>query len=165
MSATLSIYGWREKVNKLISFRTDDFTYDMVKSASDDSGFAFLSEFMRGLVGVMFNTKFSKVETSDLNWIKYLYVIGIGVNKLLSEYKKSPDYQKATHDYLIVMTNGINNLIDAVALTDEYNLPVELEGVYVDAINIFFGWLDRNDLTEYNVTKLAEKLKQVIKYK
>ena len=152
-------------MNKQISFACDETTYEMVKSASDDAGFVFLSEFMRGLVGVMFNTKFSKVETSDLNWTKYLYVLALGTKQMLKKYSESPDYQKPVEDYLKVMTNGINNLVDAVALTDEYSLPIEREGIYVDAINIFFSWIDRNDLTEYNVQKLAEKLKQIIKYK
>lgn len=147
-------------MNKIISFSVDEKVYQKIDKAKTEAEFDFMSEFMRGLVDVMFSGKFSRVESNDLNWIKYLYVIGIGVKKLIENFDKSQPDNIVVKNYLKAMTTGINNLLDSVCLTDEYCLSLELEGLYVDSINLFYGWLDQNDLTEYKVKRLAEKLKQ-----
>ena len=47
---------------------------------------------------------------------------------------------------------------------ENYEIDLELEANFIDAINLFFLWLDNNKINEYSVKKLAEKLKQNLKW-
>lgn len=147
-----------------ITFKVKKSRYDQIVKAQKEAEFDFLSEFMRGVIDVMFNCKFSTIQPKDLSWTKYLYAVGIGAGRMVTKFKETNPEDIETLNYLKTMCNGIENLINSVAYAESFELPVETEGLYVDALNLFYNWLDQNNLDEYKIKWFAEKIKQTYKY-
>lgn len=150
-------------MGRRITFALDDKMYSRIEASRKESGIEFMSEFMRGLVSVVFSGKFSSIEVTDAKWIKYLYILHSSARKMVDVFTKTNPENTQVISYLNVMITGITNLVDSVYLAEEFLITPEQEALYIDAINIFLMWLDRNELTEYNIKKFAERMKQTIK--
>ena len=143
-----------------LTINIPDDKFEKISLAQKESGIKSPNEFIVALLDVMFEAKFSEIKADDLNWVKYVYPLGMFANSIKQNFIKSQPENTDVINYLSVMTLGIKNFVDSIVIADDFKLPEEQELLFVDAINSFCLWLDRNDLTEYKVKKLQEKLKQ-----
>jgi hypothetical protein len=151
------------KKRKLVFYVEEDM-YKTINDTAKDLSLP-LSTFLRATMDITVRTKLKKIEMKDIDWIKYVYPMGMFVNAIKHHFANTNADNKQLISYVNIMTNGITNFINAIAFADDYEIPLELEQNYIDAINTFVLWLDNNQLTEYNVKKLGERLKQQLKEK
>jgi len=151
------------KKRKLVFYVEEDM-YKTINDTAKDLSLP-LSTFLRATMDITVRTKLKKIEMKDIDGIKYVYPMGMFVNAIKHHFANTNADNKQLISYVNIMTNGITNFINAIAFADDYEIPLELEQNYIDAINTFVLWLDNNQLTEYNVKKLGERLKQQLKEK
>ena len=143
-----------------ISINLTDEQYARITSAQTECGIKSPNEFIVSLINIMFEAKFDSINADDLSWVKYVYPLGMFANSVKQNFIKSQPENTDVINYLSVMTLGIKNFVDSIVIAEDFKLDQQQELLFVDAVNSFCMWLDKNDLTEYKVRKLNEKLKQ-----
>ena len=151
----------KNKLKKITIWLNEDTAKEIKRLANESE--VNVSKFIRSTLTIMLHTVIDQIEMKDIQWVKYLFPLGIMVNGLKHHIEKENPDNKDLLVYVDVMTNSIENFINSVAYAKDYEIPLELEQKYIDAITIFCSWLDSNKITDYSVKKLGEKLKQQLK--
>lgn len=151
------------KKTKRIRVRVSEAMYETLKAGQEACELSSLSEYLRALIELQHNVRFTNIKSTDISWTKYIYVIHHAVSALVRNFEKAQSSPEHLY-YFKAMFQGIENMIDSVINSESYEIDLELEANFIDAINLFFLWLDNNKINEYSVKKLAEKLKQNLKW-
>lgn len=151
------------KKTQKITFRVSEKMYEALKAGQEACDISSLSQYLCALMELQHSVRFTDIQNTDISWTKYIYVIHHAVSALVRNFEKSQSSPNHLY-YFKAMFQGIENMIDSVINAESYNIDLELEANFIDAINIFFLWLDNNKITEYNVKKLADRLKQNLKW-
>lgn len=149
------------KLKKITIWLNEDTAAEVKRLAGEAD--SHVSKYIRSVFTIMLHTVIDHIEMKDIQWIKYLYPLGIMLNGLRHHLEKENPENKDLLVYVDIMTMSIDNFVNSVAYAKDYDIPLETEQKYIDAITIFCNWMDSNKITDYSVKKLGEKLKQQLK--